>query len=137
VIGPTRDFWQKQVVGSDVTAENEKLYRERINHLVDLELATRIHASTLLHRLGRNEGALTHLDAAIALDSERPELYSRRAEIQQSLGHPDKALVDIDQFLRRSTQNYDHPDVKRAWRLRKECEDALHAGETGNSGEAR
>jgi tetratricopeptide (TPR) repeat protein len=136
VIGPTRDFWQKQVVGSDVTAENEKLYRERINHLVDLELATRVHASTLLHQLKRNEGALAHLDAAIALDPERPELYSRRAEIQQSLGHPDKALVDIDQFLRRSTQTYDHPDVKRAWRLRKECEDAMRAGESGNSGEA-
>ena len=99
--------------------------------------ATRVHASTILHRLKRNEGALIHLDAAIALDSERPELYSRRAEIQQSLGHPDKALVDIDQFLRRSTQNYDHPDVKRAWRLRKECEDALRTGESGNSGEAR
>jgi len=137
VIGPTREFWQKKVLGSDVTIENEKLYRERINHLVDLELATRIHASTVLHKLGRNEGALTDLDAAIALDPERPELYSRRAEIQQSLGHPDKALVDIDQFLHRSTQTYDHPDVKRAWRLRKECEDALRTGESGHSGEAR
>src|SRR5882672_5988706 len=53
VIRPTRDFWQKKVLGSDVTIENEKLYRERINHLVDLELATRIHASTVLHKLGR------------------------------------------------------------------------------------
>ena len=134
VIGPTRKFWEKQILSTEATADSEKLYRERVNHLVDLEVATRIHASAILHALGRDESALSQLDGAIALDPERPELYSRRAEVQKSLGHPAEAIADIDQYLRRSTQTYDHPDIKRAWRLRKECEDAVRASEGGHSG---
>jgi tetratricopeptide (TPR) repeat protein len=137
VIGPTREFWQKKVLSPEVTVDNEKLYRERVDHLLGLELATRVHASTVLHKLGRDEAAKTHLDGAIALDPERPELYSRRAEIEKSLGHPDQAIADLDQFLRRSTLTYDHPDVKRAWRLRKECEDAVRTAEAGRTSGAR
>ncbi|HEV8114032.1 MAG TPA: hypothetical protein VGR31_14760 [Planctomycetota bacterium] len=137
VIGPTRDFWQKKVLGPEATVENERLYRERVNHLVDLELATRVHAATILRQLGREEAALAQLDAAVALDPQRPEMYSRRAELQKRLGHPDKAIADIDQFLRLSTLTYDHPDVKRAWRLRKECEDAVRSASGARSGPAR
>jgi hypothetical protein len=64
-------------------------------------------------------------------------MYSRRAELQKRLGHPDKAIADIDQFLRLSTLTYDHPDVKRAWRLRKECEDAVRSASGARSGPAR
>jgi len=137
VIGPTRTFWQQKIFGADSTVESERLYRERVDHLQNLEVATRIHASTVLHQLQRDEAALAHLDAAVALDPRRPELYGRRAELQKRLGNPGKAIADIDEFLHRSTQTYDHPDVKRAWRLRKECEDALRAVEAGAAGSAR
>ncbi len=132
-IRPTREFWEKQILRPEITAEDERLYRERIRHLVDLELATRLHASTLLHQLSRDEGAAVHLDAAIALDPERAELYSRRGARQKSLGPPDKAIADIDRFLHLSSDNFDHPDVKRAWRLRKECEDAVRTAEAAPS----
>jgi tetratricopeptide (TPR) repeat protein len=136
-IGPTRDFWQKRMVRPDITAKDENLYRERVDHLRNLELTTHVHAATILHRLGKDEPALAHIEQALLLDGDRAELYGRRAEIEKSLGRNEKAIADIDQYLHRSTQKYDHPDIKRAYRLRKECEDAMRTAATASSGEAR
>ena len=133
-IVPSREFWEKQMLRPQLTVEDERLYRERIDHLRDLEIATHLHSSAILHGLSRDADALEHVDAALALDPERAEYYSRRAELEKNLGRPEKAIADIDRFLGRSTQTYDHPDVKRAYRLRKECEDALKAAETGRQG---
>jgi tetratricopeptide (TPR) repeat protein len=137
-IGPTRDFWEKRMLRPEISAKDEKLYRERIDHFKSLERATHVHAAMLLHKHSRDDAALQHVEAAIALEPDRAELYGRRAEIEKSLGRNEQAIADIDQFLHRSTLTYDHPDVKRAYRLRKECEDALRtASAGGSSGEAR
>ena len=128
-IRPTREFWEKQVLRPEITVEDERLYRQRIRHLLDLEVATRIHASIVLHQLKRDEQALEQLDVAVALDADRGEIYGRRAELQRALGHPDLAIGEIDKFLRLSQESYDHPDVKRAWRLRKECEDEVRTAD--------
>jgi len=136
-IGPTREFWQKRMVRPEITAKDEQLYRERIDHFRELEVMTRVHAATILHELSKDEQALDRLEGALALDPERAELYGRRAEIEKSLGRNEKAIADIDQYLHRSTQTYDHPDIKRAYRMRKECEDALRAGTGSSSGEGR
>lgn len=138
-IVPTREFWQKRMVRPDITAKDEKLYRERIDHFRELEVVTRVHATTLLLELSKDEQALDRIEGALALDPERAELYGRRAEVEKSLGRNEKAIADIDQFLHRSTQTYDHPDVKRAYRMRKECEDALRAASASgsSSGEGR
>jgi len=133
-IRPTRDFWEKQVVRPEITAEDERLFRQRARHLRGLELVTQVHASSVLHELGRDQEAIQHLDEAIALDSERAELFSRRAELKKSLGAPDQAIADIDQFLRLSRLEYEHPDVQRAWRLRKECEDAVRKAQASSAG---
>lgn len=124
-IRPTREFWEKQILRPEITVEDERLYRQRIRYLLDLEVSARIHASIVLHELKRDEKALEQLDVAVALDADRGELYGRRAELQRALGHPDLAIGEIDKFLRLSQESYDHPDVKRAWRLRKECEDEV------------
>ena len=136
-IGPTREFWEKRMLRPEISAKDEKLYRERIDHFKALERATHVHAAMLLHKLSRDEAALQHVEAAIAIEPDRAELYGRRAEIEKSLGRNEQAIADIDQYLHRSTQTYDHPDVKRAYRLRKECEDALRTASGGSSGEAR
>lgn len=128
-IRPTREFWEKQILRPEITIEDERLFRERIRYLVNLEIATRVHASIVLHQLGRDVTALEYLDGAVAMDPELSELYSRRAELQRALGHPEQAIAEIDKFLRLSREGYDHPDVKRAWRLRKECEDDLRTTE--------
>jgi tetratricopeptide (TPR) repeat protein len=122
----------------DITAKDENLYRERIDHFRSLERATHVHAATLLHKLSRDEAGLQHIEAAVALEPDRADLYARRAELEKSLGRNEQAIADIDQYLHRSTQTYDHPDVKRAYRLRKECEDAMRSAATaGSSGGAR
>jgi tetratricopeptide (TPR) repeat protein len=136
-IGPTREFWQKRMVRPEISAKDEQLYRGRIDHFRELEVVTRVHAANLLHQLSKDEQALERIEGALALEPDRAELYGRRAELEKSLGRNEKAIADIDQFLHRSTQTYDHPDVKRAYRMRKECEDALRAGSGGSSGEGR
>ena len=130
-IGPTREFWQKRMLRPEITAKDEKLYRDRVDYLRELELVTRVHAATVLHRLSKDREALAQIESALALDGDRAELYGRRAELEKSLGENEKAIADIDQYLQRSTQSYDHPDVKRAYRMRKECEDALRAAASG------
>lgn len=130
-IRPTREFWEKQILRPEITVEDERLYRQRVKYLLELEIATRIQASVLLHQLKRDDRALEQLDIAVALDADRGELYGRRAELQRALGHPDLAIAEIDKFLRLSQESYDHPDVKRAWRLRKECEDEMRNAEIG------
>ena len=128
-IRPTREFWEKQILRPEITVEDERLYRQRIRYLRDLEITTRIQASIVLHELKRDEKALEQLDVAVALDSERGDLYGRRAELQRALGHPELAIAEIDKFLRLSQESYDHPDVKRAWILRKKCEDEVRSAE--------
>ena len=130
-IGPTREFWEKRMLRPEISAKDEKLYRDRVDYLRNLELMTHVHASTILHRMTKDKEALAHIDTALALDSARAELYGRRAEIEKGLGENEKAIADIDEYLQRSTQTYDHPDVKRAYRLRKECEDAIRAAASG------
>jgi tetratricopeptide (TPR) repeat protein len=128
-VRPTREFWEKQILRPEITAEDERLFRSRTRYLQNLEISARIHTSIVLHRIGKDERALEHLDAAAVLNPDLAELYSRRAELHRALGHPDVAIVEIDKFLRLSQETYDHPDVKRAWRLRKECEDEVRTAE--------
>jgi hypothetical protein len=57
------------------------------------------------------------------LDPQRAEIYSRKAQVEKELGRYVDAVRDIDKFIGISKQDADHPDIQRAWRLRKECED--------------
>jgi tetratricopeptide (TPR) repeat protein len=112
---------------SGVTEDVEKRIRARIGHLADLELATHVHASTLLHRLNRDGEAIVHVDRAVEIEPERAELFSRRAELEKSLGKYEAAIADIDSFLKLQTKPFEHPDVKRAMQLRDQCQQALRA----------
>jgi tetratricopeptide (TPR) repeat protein len=118
-------FWQQRLQRSDISAGEEGYFRNLIRQLMDIQCATHMHASTLLHKIDRDGDAVAHLDAAIEIQPERAELYSRRAELHEHLKRYDEAIKDIDTYLRLSTQSFDHPDVKRAWRLRSECEEQL------------
>jgi tetratricopeptide (TPR) repeat protein len=79
----------------------------------------------LLHKIGRDADALVHIDAALEVNPEHAELYSRRAELKKDLHRYDEAIKDIDNYLRLSSQPFDHPDIQHAWRLRTECEEEL------------
>jgi tetratricopeptide (TPR) repeat protein len=115
-------FWEARLQRSDISAGEEGYFRNIIKQLEDIQCATHVHASTLLHKIDRDQDAIAHLDSAIEIQPERAELYSRRAELRAHVKRYDEAIKDIDTYLRLSTQAFDHPDVKRAWRLREECE---------------
>jgi tetratricopeptide (TPR) repeat protein len=118
-------FWDQRLTRSSISAQEEAYFRHLIKQITDIEVATHVHAATLLHKLNRDAEAIEHLAAALEIQPERAELYSRRAELNHDLKHYDEAIKDLDTYLRLSAQPFDHPDVKRAWRLRTECEEAL------------
>lgn len=87
------------------------------------ELVIETHLA--LHDLYRGDDrlgpALEQLDAALALEPKRPELFGRRAELSMLLGRFDQALWDIDRLLSTSELELDHPDIQRAFALQREA----------------
>jgi tetratricopeptide (TPR) repeat protein len=118
-------FWQQRLARSSITAGEEEYFRHLIKQITEVQLATHIHASALLHRAGRDTEAIAQVDAALAIKPDEAALYSRRAELRKGLKRYDEAIRDIDTYLRLAPQGFDHPDIKRAWRLRRECEEEL------------
>ena len=121
------DFWRKQILRPDMSASEESRFRSLVKQYETLQESTRITASILLKELGRDAQAEAHVTAAIELDPERAELYGRRAELRMAQRSYEAAIQDLDAFLRLSsvTLASEHPDVRRAWNLRRECEEAL------------
>ncbi|MBK7876670.1 MAG: hypothetical protein IPJ77_13145 [Planctomycetes bacterium] len=119
------DFWKKQMVRPDMSADEEARFRNFVKQYSELQAKTHLTASVLLHELQRDSEAEAHVTQAIELDPEQPEFYGRRAELRKAQHKHDRAIQDLDTFLRLSTQPFDHPDVRRAWNLRRECEEAL------------
>jgi tetratricopeptide (TPR) repeat protein len=119
----TLDYWNGQLQRAGLSTSDEKHFRGDARALTKVVTATHMTAADLAVTLNRDEVALAHLDAALALDPDRPEIYSRRAQIRKDLGEPAQALHDIEKFIALSTLDPNHPDIQRAWRLRKECEE--------------
>ncbi len=115
-------FWRERILRPDISAEEEAYFRGLIKRLTQRQIATHLHAATLLAKNGDKSAAIEHLDAVIELDPERSEVFSRRAELALELGRYDQAISDIDTFLRLCKKPFEHPDVKRAWRLRGDAE---------------
>jgi len=121
------EFWEKQLLRQEMSADEEARFRNYVRQYSALQVATHVAASVVLHELGRFPDAETHVERALVLDPDRAELYGRRAELRKAQGRYDAAIEDLDQFLRRSSNGFDHPDIRRAWNLRRECEEALRA----------
>ncbi|MFN0243702.1 MAG: tetratricopeptide repeat protein [Planctomycetota bacterium] len=125
------DFWEARILRPDISAAEEHHFRTLVKNLKQRQLVTLLHASTLELAAGRPAKAAEALDAAADIDPQRGEIFSRRAEVRQELGRYDDAIADLDTFLRLSQKGFDDPDVKRAWRLRSECEQRKRAVASG------
>lgn len=117
------DYWNQQLKRAGISASDEKQFRGDARALTKIATAAHLTAADLCVTLNRLEKAAEHLDAAIALDPDRPASYSHRAQVRKDLGEPKLALEDIEKFIGLSTLDPNHPDIQRAWRLRKECEE--------------
>jgi tetratricopeptide (TPR) repeat protein len=119
------DYWRAELKRPNLVAAQEEETRRYIAGGEKLVLETHLQASGLLVTLGRKDEALAQLDSALALAPGRAEIYSRRAQLHRDLGYHERARADIEQFLKRSTLELNHPDVQRALDLLSECEVAL------------
>jgi tetratricopeptide (TPR) repeat protein len=125
--------WRRALDTRELSQTEEDVANESIRSVTDLEIETRLFSTSILHRLGRTGEALEHLRLSIEVAPERADLYSRRAQLQSEVGLYDEALADLDRFLRLSTLDFEHPDVRKAYELRSFCEgrlaeSALNAG---------
>lgn len=119
------DFWNQRLTRADISTQDETRFRDLVRQLTKLETAAQLHASELADSLNRDPAALEHLDAALVLDPKHSDIYSRRAQIEKELGKFPEAIKDIERFIALSTLDSNHPDIQRAFHLKKECEDAL------------
>lgn len=114
--------WQRMLQAEDLSEDEEALLRTNEEEATTLQVDTLLFRATLLQRLGRRDEAAEHLDRVIALRPEVAQLYSRRAQLLAELGEFQRAIEDIDHFLKLSSEPFDHPDVQRAFDLRASCE---------------
>ncbi len=137
-------FWNQQLERPDLSAEEEQRLRGLLGSSGKLLYETHLTASTLLVNLGRDEEALAHLDQALEQSGGAPELYARRGQLLIDLGRHEEAIAELRSFVRTSSEDYEHPDIKRAWAMIERCEKELEfrarvrtAGADGSEPKAR
>ncbi len=119
------DFWRQQLERPDLSADEENRLRGLMHSSSKLLYETHMTASTLLVNLDRKEKALEHLDLAQVAANESPEVYARRGQLLVDLERYDEALVDLRNFVRTSSAEFEHPDIRKAWSLIESCEREL------------
>jgi len=128
------DFWRERLRRPDLTAEEEARLRTLLDGSTDLQAATHLAAASQLVALGRREEALGHLDFAGALEPDRAEIHSRRAQLLAQMDRPSEAVLAIQEFLRYTRLPFEHPDVRRAYDLLAECELATRQAASASDG---
>lgn len=127
VLSEEVDFRRGQINLPELTDQDEHRLRKEIRQDTDVMIAVQLHATSTLHRLGRVDDALARLDDVIRMDADIPETYSRRAQLLVEKSRWEEARSSINEFLRRSTLDFDHPDIRRAYDLHTLCDANLRA----------
>ena len=117
-------YYRAQLERPSLAEVDEQRLRVRMKNSVDLAERTYLLGASMLHELGRSETSLEYLERAGELAPETPDTWTRRAQVLMELDRYAEATVCIDQYLRLSPEDFDHPDVQAAYDLRAECEAA-------------
>ncbi|MBL8857291.1 MAG: tetratricopeptide repeat protein [Planctomycetes bacterium] len=120
-----RLFWNERLTRADMTTTDETRLRDIVRQRGRVESAAHLTSADLATQLGRDTEALAHLDEAISLEPDRADSYSRRAQIRQELGRFAEAITDLERFIALSDRDSNHPDIQRAFRMRRECQDEI------------
>lgn len=120
-----RAAWERMLTQADLNEEEDTLFRTNVRIATRLQIDTHVFASTVLNRLKRYDLALEHLDEVIEAVPLLPQAYSLRAQVYIAMGDYEAAIPDLDQYLRLSEEPFEHPDVRRAFDLRTQCEEQL------------
>lgn len=117
-----RAFWEERLKKAQVGEREEREIRRTVGQILDIEVATRMHAARMEYELGRKDRAMVQLDTGIQLNPERADLHGLRAIVQRDLGNYDQAIADAERFIALSPQSFEGDDVKRAFDLIGACE---------------
>jgi tetratricopeptide (TPR) repeat protein len=118
-------FWCKKLTEEDLLEREESLYRTNETAAVQLQIDTHLFAASVLHKLGRFEEAMQHLNAVAEVEPGLAPVFSQRAQLREKLGQFQRAIEDVDRYLKLSDAPFEHPDVRAAFDLRSRCEEAL------------
>lgn len=118
-------IWTKQLARPDLLAEEEAVLRALRKSTQDLVQECNLQAATLLLSIGQPQVALESLDSAISIDPDIAELYSRRAQVLIELGRWSDAIASLQDFLRLSSEPFEHPDIQKAYDLIAQCKSKL------------
>ena len=119
------DFWVERLERAEITAGEEGRMRSLVKSAQDLWVATQLHVANVLRMAERLSEAEDHLTEVIELNPVRYDVYGRRAQVRIDLTRYVDALADIDEFLRLTPEDFEHPDTQLAYELRASCEAAL------------
>ncbi|MCY3003279.1 MAG: hypothetical protein NTV21_15885 [Planctomycetota bacterium] len=119
------EFWKTDLARPNLSVIEEGELRKRISASATLLVETHLTAASALVKLSRRPEALVHLTKAIEFAPLRSDLYSRRAQLQLDAGYVREAREDLRQFVKLSTLELDHPDMRRAYELLAECDRQL------------
>lgn len=124
-----RDYWDGQLKRANLSAEDEREIQRQARAKRKTLSTARQTAGDLAMTLRKDDEALAHLDAAIELDPTFAPNFSRRAQVRHDLGDFAGAVRDLEQFIAVSQLDANHPDIQRAFRFRRECEDKARAAQ--------
>lgn len=127
-------FWSRQLERPDLSSDEEQRLRELMSDSERLELETRLQVARLLVGLERYPEALVELDRVLLIDPTAPGIHGRRAQLLYRSGRVEEALASLENYLRFSEEEFDHPDVTRALELmvqwQRELEEAAAAADS-------
>lgn len=113
--------WNGQLQRPDLTVEEEKRLRDLRESTERLLVESELQASTLLVAMDRRPEALDHARAALELAPDDADVHARCAQLEMALGRYEEADRNLDEFLRLSPHEFEHPDVQRAYAMKEEC----------------
>lgn len=119
--------WQEQLLRPDLSVEEERRLRDLRSGTEKLVLAVTQEAAILYRTLGRRDEELAALEQALLYAPDLPEIHSRRGQALAELGRTTEAIASLENFLKLSTLEFEHPDIQRAYELIAECKRAAAA----------
>ncbi len=118
-------YFQAKMEQPGITESEEADLRLRMANTFDLAERSHMLAATMLHEMGRSEDALEHLTAAAEIVPRSADVWSHRAQILLDLDLYQASIEATDQFLRLSTEDFDHPDIQAGYDLKSRAQEAL------------
>ncbi|MFT7669701.1 MAG: tetratricopeptide (TPR) repeat protein [Planctomycetota bacterium] len=121
-----RLWFQDQANRTGISTYDEKRHWDVINRLRNLEMSVHLHSASVLNlKLHRTLDAIHELDAVIVFDPNVAEVHSLRAQLLVKMGRYEEAIASLDSYISLAVLSFEHPDIQRAFRIRRDCETAL------------